>query len=140
MRKDRRLRRLVVDERTTYLWNFRQRKGADGVWRDIVTLHRGGRRIRFVFRPGGPGSGRYVSEGHPWFQGWAMDGQGAGINLREPGVVRALLDEADRRGLLLPGERELDGWELFAAVAEAVEVRCAAAATPGVPPGSPPGP
>ncbi|NUR40066.1 MAG: hypothetical protein HOV73_08285 [Streptomyces sp.] len=140
MRKDRRLRRLVVDERTTYLWNFRQKKGADGVWRDIVTLHRGGRRARFVFRAGGAGSGRYVSEGDIWFQGWAMDGQGAGINLREPGVVRALLDEATRRGLLPSGDGELDGWEFFHAVAEAVDLRRAAAATPGVPPGSPPGP
>ena len=63
MRNDRRLRRLVVDERTAYLWNFRQKKGPDGVWRDIVTLHRDGDRTRIVFRAGGPGSGRYVSEG-----------------------------------------------------------------------------
>ncbi|WP_405644128.1 hypothetical protein [Streptomyces sp. NBC_00019] len=140
MRNDRRLRRLVVDERTTYLWNFRQKKGPDGVWRDIVTLHREGNRTRIVFRAGGPGSRRYVSEGHPWFQGYAADGQGEGINLREPGVVRALLDEAARRGLLRPGDRELDGWELFYAVAETVDLKCAAAATPAAPQGSPPGP
>jgi hypothetical protein len=54
-------------------------------------------------------------------------------------VVRALVDEAARRELL-PGKGELDGWELFHAVVEAVEVSRAAAATPGVPPGSPPGP
>ncbi|MEV7890801.1 hypothetical protein ACWD3I_02780 [Streptomyces sp. NPDC002817] len=140
MRNDRRLRRLVVDERTTYLWNFRQKKGPDGVWRDLVTLHRDGDRIRFVFRAGGAGSRRYVSEGHPWFQGCAVDGRGEGINLREPGVVRALLDEAARRGLLRPGDRELDGWELFYAVAETVDLKRAAAATPATPQGSPPGP
>ncbi|MFD3843234.1 hypothetical protein ACFWWC_44555 [Streptomyces sp. NPDC058642] len=140
MRNDRRLRRLVVDERTAYLWNFRQKKGPDGVWRDIVTLHRDGDRTRIVFRAGGPGSGRYVSEGDSWFQGCAADGQGEAIILREPGVVRALLDEAAHRGLLRTGDRELDGWELFYAVARAVGVTCAAAATPATPRGCPPGP
>ncbi|MDT7842429.1 hypothetical protein [Streptomyces justiciae] len=139
MRNDHRLRRLDLDENTTYLWSHRQKKGRDGVWRDTVTVHRDGRRTRFVFRPGGPGSGRYVSEGHPWFQGCAADGRGNLINLREPAVVRALLDEATRRGPL-PDDGELDGWEFFAAVAEAVDLKRAAAATPGVPPGSPPGP
>ncbi|MEU6380197.1 hypothetical protein [Streptomyces sp. NPDC046909] len=140
MRNDRRLRRLVVDENTAYLWNFRQTKGADGVWRDTVTLHRDGDRTRFVFRAGGAGSGRYVSEGDIWFQGCAVDGRGSGINLREPAVVRALLDEATRRGLLRPGDRELDGWDLFYAVEAAVDLKRAAAATPATPPGSPPGP
>jgi len=140
MRNDHRLRRLVVDERTTYLWSFRQKKGPDGVWRDIVSLHRDGDRTRIVFRAGDAGSGRHVSEGDIWFQGCAVDGRGEGINLREPGVVRALIDEAGRRGLLLPGDRELDGWDLFYAVAEAIDVKRAAAATPEVPPGSPPGP
>jgi hypothetical protein len=37
---------------------------------------------------------------------------------------------------VLPHEGELDGWTLFRAVA----VRCAAAATPEVPRGCPPGP
>lgn len=140
MRNDRRLRRLVVDERTAYLWNFRQKKGHDGVWRDIVTLHRDGDRTRIVFRAGGPGSGRYVSEGDLWFQGCAADGQGEAIILREPGAVRALLDEAARRGLMRPGDRELDGWDLFYAVAEAVDLKRAAAATPAAPRGCPPGP
>ncbi|PWI18487.1 hypothetical protein DI272_33360 [Streptomyces sp. Act143] len=139
MRDNHRLRRLVVDATTTYLWSYRQKKGRDGVWRDTVTLHRAGRRTRIVFRAGGPGTGRYVSEGHPWFQGCAGDGRGNLINLREPAVVRALLDEALRRGTL-PDGGELDGWDLFPAVAAAVDLKRAAAATPGVPPGSPPGP
>jgi hypothetical protein len=140
MRNDRRLRRLVVDEQTTYLWRFRQKKGRDGVWRDVLCLHRDGDRTRIEFLAGGAGSGRYLSEGDIWFQGCAMDGQGAGINLREPAVVRALVDEAGRRGLLGPGDRELDGWDLFHAVAEAVDLKRAAAATPAVPQGSPQGP
>lgn len=140
MRSDRRLRRLVLDENTSYLWTFRQKKGPDGVWQDIVTLLRGRDRTRMLFRSGGPSSGRYVSAGDVWFQGCAVDGRGTGINLREPAVVRALLDEADRRGLLLPGDRELDGWELFRSVAEVVGLKRAAAATPGAPRGCPPGP
>ncbi|WP_235614548.1 hypothetical protein [Streptomyces ambofaciens] len=50
------------------------------------------------------------------------DGRGNLLNLREPGVVRALVDEADRRGLLpAPGGApvELDGWDVFPAVAAA---------------------
>jgi hypothetical protein len=141
MRSDRRFRRLVVDERTAYWWSLRQKRGRDGVWRDVLSLNRDGTRTRIVFRPGGPGSGRYVSEGDIWFQGCAADGRGDLINLREPGVVRALIDEADRRGLLTgTRERELDGWELFHPVAEAVELSRAAAATPGAPRGCPPGP
>ncbi|MER6165295.1 hypothetical protein [Streptomyces violaceorubidus] len=52
------------------------------------------------------------------------DGRGHLLNLREPGVVRALVEEAGRRGLL-PGRGgrpvELDGWELFPAVVAAVD-------------------
>ncbi|GHB33898.1 hypothetical protein GCM10010377_25620 [Streptomyces viridiviolaceus] len=48
------------------------------------------------------------------------DGRGNLLNLREPGVVRALAEEAGRRGPLpAAGGRpvELDGWGLFPAVA-----------------------
>ncbi|MGV9698472.1 hypothetical protein ACWDTR_22300 [Streptomyces sp. NPDC003470] len=122
MGNDRRRRRLVVDERTTYLWSHRQRRSRDGVWRDALTLYRDGVRVRFVFPAGGPGSGRYTTEGDSWFEGCVADGRGNLLNLREPGVVRALVDDAGRRGLL-PGDGgrpvELDGWELFPAVASA---------------------
>ncbi|WP_169796084.1 hypothetical protein [Streptomyces hirsutus] len=45
----------------------------------------------------------------------AVRGQGT-PNLHEPGVVRAFVDEAARRGLLA-GAAELDGREPFPAVA-----------------------
>ena len=61
------------------------------------------------------------------------------LNLHRPGVVRAFVDEAVRRELLSL-EGELDGWELFPAVAASVALSRAAAATPEVPPGCPPGP
>lgn len=115
-----------MDERTTYHWSHRQKRGRDGVRRDALTLYRDGDgdgvRVRFVFLPGGPDSGRLTSEGHHWFEGCVADGRGNLLNQREPGVVRALVDEADRRGLLpAPGGApvELDGWDLFPAVAAA---------------------
>ncbi|WP_369169298.1 hypothetical protein AB5J49_15935 [Streptomyces sp. R28] len=134
MGNDRRLRRLVVDERTTYLWSVRHQHG-DGegegdVHRDVLHLTLDGVRTRIVFREG---EGRAVSYGHAYV-GCVATGPGKLLNLREPGVVRALVDEATARGLL-PGAAELDGWELFDAV-----LSRAAAATPAAPPGSPPGP
>ncbi|MGW0815937.1 hypothetical protein ACWD00_22190 [Streptomyces viridiviolaceus] len=120
MGNDRRQRRLVVAGRTPYLWSHRRKRGRDGVWRDALTLYRDGVRVRFVFRAGGPGSGRYTSEGHLWFEGCVGDGRGNLLNLREPGVVRALAEEAGRRGLLpAAGGRpvEPDGWDLFPAMA-----------------------
>ncbi|WP_415940937.1 hypothetical protein [Streptomyces sp. 067-1] len=122
MGNDLRQRRLVVDERTTWLWSHRQKRGRDGVWRDALTLYRDGVRVRFVFLAGAPDSGRYTSEGDYWYEGCVADGRGNLLNLREPGVVRALAEEAGRRGLLPgPGGRpvELDGWELFPAVVAA---------------------
>ncbi|KPC85613.1 hypothetical protein ADL35_15680 [Streptomyces sp. NRRL WC-3753] len=124
MGNDRRQRRLVVDERTTWLWSHRQKRGRDGVWRDALTLYRDEVRVRFVFLAGAPGSGRYTSEGDYWCEGCVADGRGNLLNLREPGVVRALAEEAGRRGLLPgPGGRpvELDGWELFPAVVAATD-------------------
>ncbi|MCV2463630.1 hypothetical protein OEB94_30635 [Streptomyces sp. ICN988] len=124
MGDDRRQRRLVVDAGTTWLWSHRQKRGRDGVWRDALTLHRDGVRVRFVFRAGAPDSGRWTTEGGHWYEGCVGDGRGNLLNLREPGVVRALVDEAGRRGLL-PGPRdrpvELDGWELFPAVVAATD-------------------
>ncbi|MFC8740312.1 hypothetical protein HUT15_24250 [Streptomyces sp. NA03103] len=124
MGDDRRQRRLVVDAGTTWLWSHRQKRGRDGVWWDVLTLHRDGVRVRFVFRAGAPDSGRWTTEGGSWYEGCAGDDRGNLLNLREPGVVRALVDEAGRRGLLPgPGDRpvELDGWELFPAVVAATD-------------------
>ncbi|WP_181449547.1 hypothetical protein [Streptomyces cyaneus] len=76
---------------------------------------------------------RGISNGYSYV-GCVATGPGRLLNLREPGVVRGIVDEATARRLL-PGGAELDGWELFDAV-----LSRAAAATPAAPPGSPPGP
>ncbi len=136
MRNDRRARRLVVDDRTAWFWTVRHKHRDGDVCREVLSLGLDGVRTRIVFREG---DGRVVAGGY-WYSGCVADGHGAFLNLREPGVVRAFVDEATARGLL-PGHGELDGWELLPAVAETVELRRrAAAATPAAPPGSPPGP
>ncbi|WP_367323141.1 hypothetical protein [Streptomyces sp. HUAS ZL42] len=130
MRYERRLRRLVVDERTVFVWNVRHRHGGGEPCSEVRSLHRDGAVTRIVFREG---EGRGIADGYlP--SGCVCTNDGV-LNLHEPGVVRAFVDEARRRGLLA-GSAEVDGWELFASVV----VRCAAAATPGVPPDCPPGP
>ncbi|MGP4110896.1 hypothetical protein ACTWP5_08260 [Streptomyces sp. 4N509B] len=110
MRKDGRLRRLVVGD-TTWLWSVHHSHRPR--CHEVLSLHRQGVRttVRILF-PAGPG--RYVAEGH-WYAGSVADGQGDLLNLHEPGVVRRLLDEAAARGVLpdVPGETRLDGWPLF---------------------------
>ncbi|MEU3251565.1 hypothetical protein [Streptomyces sp. NPDC006997] len=116
MGNDHRLRRLVVDERTAYDWTLRHSHAPDGGCRETLTLYRDPRTVtRIAF---GSGEGRYVAEGY-WYSGSVTDGRGNLLNLHEPGVVRAFVDEADRRGLLAApgaGTVEVDGWELFRAV------------------------
>ncbi|MEV6397108.1 hypothetical protein AB0M39_20390 [Streptomyces sp. NPDC051907] len=76
--------------------------------------------LRIVF-VGGPG--RYVPGGAPLGSGDVGFTRGAGLNLHEPGAVRALLDVALARGWR-PGERraaEVDGWSLLEAAAAARE-------------------
>ncbi|MGW3143755.1 hypothetical protein ACWDG1_03510 [Streptomyces sp. NPDC001177] len=131
MRSDRRLRRLVV-EGAVYRWTVRHRHTDGEDCREVLTLYRNGVPTRIVFRAG---EGRIVSAGAYWHSGCVAEAGGVPLNLHEPGVVRAFVDEARRRGTL-PGPAELDGWELCSAVV----VSCAAAATPGAPPGCPPGP
>ncbi|WAX80138.1 hypothetical protein [Streptomyces sp. KMM 9044] len=121
MRSERRLRRLVVDGSvaggaTAHLWSVRHRHSTEESCQEVLSLHRGERTTRLVFRGS---EGRFVPDGflHPGCV--ALGGQ-AGLNLHEPGVVRAFADEAARRGLLTgsgSGFAELDGWELFPAVA-----------------------
>lgn len=119
-----------MDERTAYLWSVRHKHGDGDVCREVLSLTLDGVRTRIVFRAG---EGRGVSDGYAYV-GCVATGPGRLLNLREPGVVRGLVDEATARGLL-PGQAELDGWELFDAV-----LSRAAAATPEAPPGCPPGP
>ncbi|MDR6973808.1 hypothetical protein J2X68_000477 [Streptomyces sp. 3330] len=131
MSDKRRRRTLVVDETTTYVWTVRHLHGDGQPCREILTLHRDGRRTRIVFRDG---EGRYSGGGAYTHSGGVGDRRHH-LNLHEPAVVRAFVDEAVERGLL-PLDGELDGWELFTAVA----LSRAAAATPAAPPDCPPGP
>lgn len=119
MRSGRRVRKLVVDgtsagETVTHLWSVRHRHRAGGPCAEVLSLTREGTTatVHLVFRGG---EGRFVPDGFlP--SGAVAVGGGAALNLHEPGVVRALVDEAGRRGLLT-GPAELDGWELFPEVA-----------------------
>ncbi|MEV6054002.1 hypothetical protein [Streptomyces sp. NPDC052107] len=145
MRSHHRLRRLALPDGTVYRWSVRH-EHADGC-REVLGLYRDGGYTRIVFREGEAGS---AADGH-WYAGCVADGRGNLLGLREPRVVRALVDEAERRGLL-PGRGELDRWDLFhaavaaveatetAKAAEATAVSRATAATAGVRPGCPPGP
>jgi hypothetical protein len=144
MRETRRVRELVVDGSARYTWWVRHRhgRGEGEVCREVLTLHRDGVRTLVVFREG---EDRAISRGRS-YTGCVATGPGRLLNLREPGVVRAIVDEATARGLLPDAgtdtdtvsaevEVEVDGWELFDTV-----LSRAAAATPAAPPGSPPGP
>lgn len=120
-----------MDSATAYLWSVGHRHGAGRPCEEVLTLHRDGTRTRIVFREG---PGRAVAGGYQP-GGYVIDEHGNGLNLNQPGNVRALVDEAVRRGLL-PGDGDLDGWELLPAAV----VSRAAAATPEAPPDCPPGP
>ncbi|MFE0513612.1 hypothetical protein ACFW2E_27790, partial [Streptomyces sp. NPDC058964] len=102
---DRRLRRLVVDGRV-YRWHVRHRHAAGEGCSDVLTLYLAGVRTRIVFREG---EGRIVSGGAYWHSGLVATSDGDPLNLHEPGVVRAFVDEARQRGAL-PGPADLDGW------------------------------
>ncbi|MFD7933917.1 MULTISPECIES: hypothetical protein [unclassified Streptomyces] len=131
MSDQRRRRTLVVDETTTYVWTVRHRHVVGGPCQEVLTLHRDGVRTHIVFQDG---EGRYVGSVAYGHSGGVGD-RHHHLNLNRPGVVRAFVDEAVKRELL-PLDGELDGWELFTAVA----LSRAAATTPEVPPDCPPGP
>ncbi|MDT0269095.1 hypothetical protein RM844_22670 [Streptomyces sp. DSM 44915] len=113
MRKDGRLRRLVVGD-TTWWWSVRHKHRP--ACHEVLSLHRqhhpGGRTTLRILFPAGPG--RFVAEGH-WYAGSVTNGQGDLLNLHEPGVVHQFLQAAAARGLVpeAPGETRLDGWPLF---------------------------
>ncbi|MET8566862.1 hypothetical protein [Streptomyces sp. NPDC004783] len=113
MRGDRRTRRLVVDGTAVHLWSVRHRHGTDGPCAEVLTLRRDGTATRLVFQGG---EGRFVPDG--FLHSGQVAVADAALNLHQPGVVRGFVDEAARRGLL-DGPAELDGWELFPAVAAA---------------------
>ncbi|MFF3560833.1 hypothetical protein ACFYXS_12435 [Streptomyces sp. NPDC002574] len=116
-------RRLVADGRV-YLWSMRHSHRSDPDGRAVDCRHTltlspqpagSGGPLRIVFAEG---PGRYVS-GAPLGSGDVGIIRGPGLNLHEPGAVRALLDVALARGWQ-PDERgpiEVDGWSLLAAAA-----------------------
>ncbi|MGW3008647.1 hypothetical protein ACWC9R_07370 [Streptomyces sp. NPDC001219] len=119
-------RRLVADGRV-YLWTMRHshRTDDDGRsvdCRQVLALSPQpagtGGPLRIVFADG---PGRYVPGGAPFGSGDVGFTRGAGLNLHEPGAVRALLDVALAGGWQ-PGERravEVDGWSLLEPAAAA---------------------
>ncbi|WP_129309237.1 hypothetical protein [Streptomyces sp. L2] len=120
-----RLRRLVVDG-TVYRWTVRHRHRVDGpACSEVLSLFRDGVPVRIALPSLDGGWGGHF--------GLVADDHGHAVNLHEPAVVRAFVEELGSRW---PAGGEVDDPELLCAVA----VRCAAEATPGVPPGCPPGP
>lgn len=126
-RSGKRKRRLTIDDRT-YLWSLQHTHHAlaDGTSEDcretlsIRSLEgRGGLRIQFSHGPE-----RLVPDGYPQPSGTVGTRDGRTLNLHEPGTVRALLDEAVRRGRNPGGliAEELDGWTLFDAVHKAISL------------------
>ncbi|GKQ37150.1 hypothetical protein [Streptomyces sp. A012304] len=111
MRNRRRPRKLTVDATTTYWWTVRHHHTDGTDCREVLTLRRDDVRTRIVFRDG---PGRALAGG-TLHTGGVVSGDHY-LNLHEPGTVRALVDEALRRGPLPPGG-ELDGWELLPAAA-----------------------
>ncbi len=103
----------MLDGTVTFLWSVRHRHSVTEPCQEVLTLSRDGTRIRPLFRGG---AGRAVPDGFPPSGRVALGD--AGLNLHEPGVVRAFVDEAARRGLL-ERSADLDGWELYRAVAAA---------------------
>lgn len=100
-----------MDETAAYVWSVRHRHSVTGPCTEVLTLAREGTRTRLLFRSG---EGRFVPDGF-LHSGCVAVGD-ASLNLHEPGVVRGFVDEAARRGLL-DRSADLDGWELFEAVA-----------------------
>jgi hypothetical protein len=121
VKNDRRLRRLVVDDATWY-WTVRQRvKPAYEDCRLTLSLYPEGkrRRLALIFRPA---SDRIISNCY-FLSGTVVRlPDHSHLNLYEPGTVRRLLDAAAPALGLSASEQvvEVDGWQYFDAVVEAV--------------------
>ncbi|WP_327242378.1 hypothetical protein [Streptomyces sp. NBC_01320] len=120
VRSSRSARRLVVNDET-FLWSVdHDHDVEEGIYRncrEILTIrrYRARGRLLIVFQEG---AGRLVPDGFlP--SGAVGTAQGRWLNLHKPGTVRALLDEAVSGGWHpdTPSTEQLDGWDLFDAVA-----------------------
>ncbi|MFF7394132.1 hypothetical protein ACFZAE_37535 [Streptomyces scabiei] len=120
MRKNTRLRRLVVDG-TTWHWTVRQRSGVayDHCHLKLSLYPDGprGRRLVLLFSPA---QNRAVS--NCYFDSGALVrlSDHTYLNLHEPGTVRRLLDAAAPTLALHPDTHtvEVNGWPYFDAVAQ----------------------
>ncbi|WP_330271493.1 hypothetical protein OG205_30930 [Lentzea sp. NBC_00516] len=99
-----------------FIWSVRH--SHENGWREVVRLRREGApgQLVVVFRAG---DGHLVADGF-MHAGQVRHADGRSLNLNRPGVIRALLDEASARGWQAEAS-ELDGWELFDAVARRSE-------------------
>ncbi|WP_051452206.1 hypothetical protein [Actinospica robiniae] len=134
IRTGKKARRLLVGDEV-FLWSVRHEHLANpsdstaGRYQDcreILVLRRHGThgRLLITFRQG---AGRSVPDGiGPG--GVVGTADGRHLNLNEPGAARAVLDEAEARGISI-GDAviELDGWEFYDAAVARIESRRSAA-------------
>jgi hypothetical protein len=97
-----------------FVWSVGHQHDEAGC-REVVRLQRVGEagRLVLVFAAA---ERRLVADGR-LAEGQVMLAGGRAVNLHEPGVVRALLDEVRARGLwpASPAHAQVDGWDLLAA-------------------------
>jgi len=113
-----RLRKLTTTDRA-YRWSVHHVHRAHDTGlpcQEVLTLHRDGVRVRFVFE----------EDSEHWVQGSSyLDHDGAVstaqhyLNLHLPSVVRAFADEAEERDLFR-ANADADGWEYLPVVSERV--------------------
>ncbi|WP_242903063.1 hypothetical protein [Actinomadura terrae] len=130
MARPRPTRRLVVGP-FTYHWKsghqherYQDKDGrprCDGC-REVLSLRRAGApgRLVIVFREG---PGRLVNDGMFHDGGVLRTSDRAYLNLHRPGVVRALLDQAQDRGhdFATAGTVEINGWDLLDAAVDRLQ-------------------
>ncbi|GLY19670.1 hypothetical protein Kisp01_66840 [Kineosporia sp. NBRC 101677] len=106
---------MLVVGSTRFFWTLSHRHDP---CREVVRLRRDGSPgcLLAVFTTG---QGHYVADGL-LHVGAVQHADGRGLNLNQPGAVRALLDAALDRGWSSEsaGPYELDGWALFDSVAD----------------------
>ncbi|MET8976079.1 hypothetical protein ABZX85_10710 [Streptomyces sp. NPDC004539] len=114
-----RLRKMTTPDRT-YRWSVHHvhRARTTGLpCQEVLTLHRDGVRVRFVFEEG---TGRWIQgSGYTDHSGSVSTAQHY-LNLHLPSVARAFADESECRNLFR-ADTELNGWEHLPAVSDRVD-------------------